>query len=127
VLLPSGSPGSNNTIIICIGVTDSIGSTTYKFSRAVTVRQPELKLDDISSMLSSESGALSELLKKGNPASLASFTMAVMGTLNSLESPSSQETETATQKPSGSAEDAQKKENQGFTFLKFLSKTLDFV
>ncbi len=111
--MPSGSPGSNNTIIICIGVTDSIGSTTYKFSRAVAVKQPELKLEDISSMVSSESGAFSEILKKGNPASLASFTMAVMGTLNSIDTSMQ---ETATQKPSasGSAEDAQKKENQGF-------------
>lgn len=84
LMLPSGSSLLDDTLIICIGVTDSIGSTSYKFAREVAVHQPSISVADISAMVSSESGTFAELVKKGNPASLATLAKAMVSTMDTL-------------------------------------------
>ena len=83
-MLPIGSAKWNHTVVICIGVTDSIGSTSYKFERAVTVRVPVLELANISAMVSAKGGSFSEFIRNGDAASLSSLAIAMMGTMNSL-------------------------------------------
>ena len=83
-MLPIGSAKWNHTVVICIGVSDSIGSTSYKFERAVTVRVPVLELANISAMVSAKGGSFSEFIRNGDAASLSSLAIAMMGTMNSL-------------------------------------------
>ena len=86
LLLPAGSSQYESKIISCVGVTDAVGSTAFKFLRNIAVYQKQIKMEDLSSMLSSDGGALADLTKSGDASAVASFAMAMLSSLESVDS-----------------------------------------
>ncbi len=76
--LPAGPASQNNSLLICVGVIDPIGSSYFKFARPVQVRQFDGNLTVLENEVLQTGGTLSRFVDIGSPGLITSYTIAVI-------------------------------------------------
>jgi hypothetical protein len=79
--MPAGSALYNYTIVTCVRVTDSIGTSNYLFVRGATVYPMPLGVADISRIIA---GTFQNASQQGNPPTVSSFSNALISTLQGV-------------------------------------------
>lgn len=79
--MPAGPALYGYTIVTCVRVTDSIGTSNYLFIRGVTVYPMPLGVADISRIIA---GSFLNASQQGNPPTVSSFSNALIGSLQAV-------------------------------------------